>query len=232
MNEKLEDLKRLALLRKSDQLSGYINPADIFDGKYDAGFFVSPFTRSASNLNAEIMLIAQDWASVESLSKLDRQTSEELIFKGYSEHLPTNRRLRFLLKEYLNVDFSDTYATNLFVFIKHGSISAKIKTSDLVYSAEKFTLREISIVKPRIVICLGATVFKIISRLVSNRAVLLKNSLDAPLSYSGAYILGVPHPGGLGTAAAGGDAAVASHWGKVQNFYERIASGSRCQSVL
>ena len=218
VNNKLDEIRKLSNQRRNDRLDGYLSVSDFYGGRYDTSDFVSPYTKSACNLDADVMLIAQDWSSEQSL--LSFGYSEELALKGYSPQLPTNKRLQALLTNKLGIKFNQTYATNLFVFIKHGSISAKIKNRDLLYSAQTYTLPEISIVRPKIVICLGSAVYKVLSKSILGTERHLKTSVDYPFSYDNALIFGTYHPGGLGTAAAGGAEAVELHWQKIHDFYE------------
>lgn len=213
MDLKYSAIKELSLKRRSDRLAGYFNIADFHDGKYESFDFVSPFTKSASNYDSNIMLIAQDWSSAE---KLSGTFSSEIAVLGYSPSLPTNRNLHNLLRRHLEIDFRDTYATNLFVFIKPGGMSAPIKTSDLIYSARTYTIPEISIIRPKFVICLGARVLTILSKLIAGRVVGISESLINPIRYSESQIIGVFHPGGLGTAGAGGLKNIATHWDKLR----------------
>lgn len=213
MKSKYSAIKELSLRRRNDRLAGYFNVADFHNGKYEAFDFVSPFTKAACNYDSEIMLIAQDWSSAE---KLSADFSDEISKLGYTPSLPTNRNLHGLLREHLQIDFKDTYATNLFVFIKPGGISAPIKTSDLVYSAQTYTIPEISIIRPKFVICLGARVLSILSKIITGKVIGISESLISPIKYSDTLIMGVYHPGGLGTASAGGLKNIAAHWDRLR----------------
>jgi restriction system protein len=212
IKEKYSAIKELSLKRRNDRLAGYHNISDFHEGKYDSYDFVSPFTKSAANYNADIMLIAQDWSSAE---KLSQKYNPEISQLGYAPALPTNRNLHQLLKNHLDTEFCKTYATNLFVFIKPGGISAPIGTADLVYSARTYTLPEISIIKPRFVVCLGARVLSVISKIIIGKSIGVNESLINPIRYSDSLIIGAFHPGGLGTAGAGGMKNIRSHWDKI-----------------
>jgi hypothetical protein len=68
------------------------------------------------------MLIGQDWASSKWLSNPKNLSFAAL---GKDPNLMTNRNLDEYLN-YFGLNFSDTFATNAFVFVKEGNMSAKI----------------------------------------------------------------------------------------------------------
>ena len=127
---KQSELRNLAERRKLDDQAGlsrrYKQVGDFHQGIYDTWGLVSPLTKSACNYEASVMVVAQDWISETAIKKISNP-----LGRGYDPRLPTNKNLQFLLKEYFNLDFSDVYATNLFVFVKPGNISGKIPISDL-----------------------------------------------------------------------------------------------------
>ena len=114
---------------------------------------MSPYTKSARNHDAPIFVLLQDWSSED---RLNGPLDQDAIEHGHTPSLPTNRRLNQLLGRFFNVTLADTYATNLFPFIKPGSLSAPIPFKDLVRAAREYALPQISIVGPRLVICLGS----------------------------------------------------------------------------
>lgn len=221
MTSKASAIKILSGKRRADRLSGSFNVGDFHEGRYETHEFVSPFTKSACNFNSELMLIGQDWFPYD---KLVEPFNQDLAGRGFVPSIPTNRNLRRLLTDHFNLKFEDTYATNLFVFIKSGGVNNPINDSDLLYSCENYTLPEISIIKPKIVICLGIKVFKIISRAAGSDVVSIENSLDCSLEYEGVRLVGAYHPGGQGTAQAGGTANVNIHWKAIGDLYRTLLS--------
>jgi restriction system protein len=98
------------------------------------------------------MIVLQDWSSDSSmLGPFD----EESAWLGYTPGLPTNRNLIRLLQATFGLGLGDTYATNLFPFIKLGGMDSKIPRKDLLRAAEEFALPQIRIVNPKHVICAG-----------------------------------------------------------------------------
>jgi restriction system protein len=228
--EKPEALAHLISRRKQDRKPKYCSLSEFDGGYYDVDW-VSPWTVSACSLDADLMIVAQDWASTDSLMKRSTREQKEARRRcGQDPDLPTNKRLKELLKEHFGLEFSDTYATNLFVFIKPGGISATIPMEDLKYCAEKFTLPEIEIVRPRMVLCLGARTFNAIQRALDHRPSKL-NEASLPTAHTklqnGVEIYGVPHTGSWGTKNAGGKVNVDAIWARLASRFAELLAKPR-----
>jgi restriction system protein len=117
---------------------------------------VSPYTKTAGNIDADIMVMLQDWSSDQDLRK---GYMEERATLGYNQNAPTNPNLHLLLEDVFGVTRRDIYATNLFPFVKLGAKSSSIPMRDLIRAADEFALPQIRIVDPRLVICLGVKTF-------------------------------------------------------------------------
>jgi restriction system protein len=141
---KKEALANLILLRKKDRNPKYCALSEFEGGFYDTDG-IDPWTISACNLDADLMIVGQDWCSADSLSKSDPAQRELRRHYGRDANFPTNKRLQELLKKHCELEIADTYATNVFVFIKPGGISAPISMKDLAYCAEKEV--EVAIIK-------------------------------------------------------------------------------------
>ena len=221
---KLEKILRLAEKRKSDSISqinsSYRQVSDFYDGVLDESGYVSPWTKSASNVNSPIMIVAQDWISSDALEK---KLNQNLVSLGYDPELPTNKNLASLLKRHFGVGFHEVYATNLFVFVKPGSMSANIPGKLLEYSAQTYTLTEIEIVDPKMVICLGSKTYQVISRSCEKRSAWLPfvQKVNA-FWFKNICVVGVPHAGALGTANAGGKASVDAIWSDVVDIFNSL----------
>ena len=111
--QKVFALEKLALERKKDKLENFLNIGDVLDGYYDHGDYISPWSKSAFNVNTKVMLIAQDWSSEKFLTK---KKDEDAATIGHTPSLPTNVNLKKMLRDSFKLEFEDTYATNLFVF--------------------------------------------------------------------------------------------------------------------
>ena len=164
-------LRQLAAKRTAANMQewrGCANIGDFHDGAYDEHDFVSPFTLSAHNENAEVFLLLQDWASRGSMSEVVHEKTKEL---GHDPSLVTNKRLKKWLRAFLGLNLGDTWATNLFPFLKPGGMSAPIAPGLLRQAARKYALPQIEIIQPRLVICFGLATFNAIREAVGLEAV-------------------------------------------------------------
>lgn len=169
-NPKCIELQKLTTLRKNVTYLGYktiykniyTNIGDYHNGAFECDY-VSPYSKCAHNVDSDIMVMAQDWSSDDELNA-DIKDKDEIINLGYKPTLFTNKNLKTLLKEHFNTIFEDTYATNLFPFIKMGGLSSKIPQPDMVRAALDFGIPQIKIIKPKIVICLGFITFNAIRK--------------------------------------------------------------------
>src|SRR5712691_9645431 len=103
MLDKRSALLRLAKVRQNTRWPGYKCIGDYDGGVYECDF-VSPYTKGAGNVDAEVMFILQDWTSDESLSK---GFDEDLAKLGYSRHVRTNINLKDLLNTIFGLSFAD-----------------------------------------------------------------------------------------------------------------------------
>lgn len=165
MSSKLEALKKLGEKRKSADLTLLKTEAYHLSAIEGCAFldseYVSPYTKTAGNVDAKVMIVLQDWASVDALLEpgwLATEEAQTCAKLGYTPTMLTNKRLENLLSETFGLTFANIFITNLFPFIKAGGISAPLRYVDLVYCAREFCLPQIDIVQPRIVICTGAFV--------------------------------------------------------------------------
>lgn len=226
MRSKQGQLSELATKRKNSLYGGYFNLSDFHNGIYD-GDFVSPYTRSAGNLDADTMIIGQDWASQE---YLDNEPKDFLVELGYDPSLPTNTNLIRLLDEHLNEELGNTYMTNLFPFIKSGGMSEKIPAKDFEKAAHDFAIPQIEIISPKRVICLGMGVYNTLAKALGyRRASNLDEATQHPLRVNGSKIYAQAHTGGLGRANRnrGGVDRVSSDWSEmVTNPPKRVLSST------
>lgn len=155
--QKHELLLRLARKRAASRWDGYRQPEDY---GYEFSDLVSPYTRTAGNVDADVMLVLQDWASHDALSGAFDPVRARY---GHDPGRTTNKRLKALLRCHLGLRLEDAYGTNLFPFIKIGGISASIPASDLTRAAREFARPQVEIVSPRIVVALGSATAKALS---------------------------------------------------------------------
>lgn len=193
--DKAAKLLELARARQSSRWPGYIPLIEYQHGAYECDF-VSPYTKSAGNLNAEVMIMLQDWSSHDRLSgELDRNAAE----LGQTPKLPTNQNLSRLLKKHFDLDLAKTYGTNLFPFIKAGGLSAAIPARDLRRAALEFAIPQIEIIEPRLVVCLGLRTFNALREVLGvEQLKTIATAIESPISFGRSRIWCQAHTGALG----------------------------------
>jgi hypothetical protein len=222
MLDKQSALLELAKARQNTRWPTYRAIGDYHGGVYECDF-VSPYTKSAGNVNAEIMVLLQDWSSDESLSGPFDEDSAKL---GYSRHIPTNQNLIQLLRDTFRLTLQDTYATNLFPFVKLQGMSASIPIGDLIRAAREFAMPQITIVNPMLVICLGKKTFNALRRACDlSPCKTLDSAIDSPfdLPSSTSRVWCQAHTGRLGrnNRNRGGVDRVSDDWQKMRNDFAR-----------
>ena len=183
---KREALRELALRRQGAKWPGYTNLVDYHAGAYEC-LHVSPYTKAAGNVDAEVMVMLQDWTSHDCICG---PVDERVVELGYTEGLATNRNLIRLLKAYLNVSLAETFATNLFPFIKPGDMGHTIPRRDLVRAAVEFALPQVRIIQPRLVICLGLQTYNALREACGEpRVARLPEAISTPFMFEDVRIL-------------------------------------------
>jgi restriction system protein len=196
----MQRLRDLARLRATHVPPGYTGIGDYHGGAYDCQH-VSPYTKTAGNLDSDVMLILQDWCSSKFLEEPLREHVRQL---GYDPCLPTNSHLVDLLHDHLGRGLADVYVTNLFPFVKPGAMSSTIPAPDLRKAAIDFALPQIRIVEPRLVIVFGAAAFNALRCGVGLERVRdLPTAIASPFEAHGATLWCQSHPGALGRANRG-----------------------------
>ncbi len=202
---KAQALLQLARLRQSTRLEGYASIGDFHDGIFECDH-VSPWTKSGGNVDAEILVVGQDWSSGDALGRDPPDLHSATL--GFSPKFPTNRNLDDLLKRHFDLNRAECYLTNLFPFIKPGSASAGIPLKDLAASARRFTLPEVKIVSPRLVICLGLRTFIALMRAASiEGSPKMDLAVKSPFEFANAMVHCVAHTGAFGMNNRGPDQA-------------------------
>jgi uracil-DNA glycosylase len=193
--DKVAKLLDLARVRQSSRWPGYKPLIEYHQGAYECDF-VSPYTKSAGNVNADVMIVLQDWSSDERLS---RELDPEAAELGHMPGLPTNRNLIRLLKTHFNLELGNTYGTNLFPFIKAGGLSSGIPVRDLERAASEFAVPQIEIIEPRLVVCLGLQTFNALRvALGKERLKSVAAAIESPMSLGRPRIWCQAHTGALG----------------------------------
>src|ERR1700722_4535197 len=214
-SEKAGKLAILAAKRKASRWPGYRTLADYHSGAYECDF-VSPYSKTAGNVDSSLFIMLQDWSSDKALSG---PLCGETVRLGYTPDVATNRNLQAHLQKHFDVSLSEIYATNLFPFIKYGGMSAKLIWNDTVRAATIFALPQIAIVQPRLAIALGLSCFNA-SRIGANLAPCdrLINAIREPFEYAGASIWCQAHTG-WGAGHRGNTAQITEDWKVMADWY-------------
>jgi len=110
-----------------------------------------------------------------------------------------NEHLEELLQKYFSIVLDQTYATNLFPYIKAGGISAEISDKDFRWAAKEFALPQIKIVQQKLVICCGKKTFNAVRVAADEKEVeTVEEGINAPFSLSGSEVWLQSHPGSWG----------------------------------
>lgn len=210
--DKNTELRALAKMRQATRWPGYNCIADYHGGAYECGF-VSPNTKTAGNVDAEIMVMLQDWMSDERMRAALHADSVRL---GFDPQAPTNRNLIHLVKAVFGLRLEDIYVTNLFPFVKLGENSSSIPASDLIRAAYEFGMPQIRIVGPKLVICLGLDTFNALRRASNlNRIPDLNSAIENPFNINRARVWCQAHTGWLNNK--GGVGGVSQAWEKMKD---------------
>jgi restriction system protein len=193
--DKRARLLELARKRQTCSREGYKNSykgiGDYHGGVYECDF-VSPYTKSAGNVDAEVMVFLQDWSSDESLKG---DIHQDRVTLGYRRGKRTNEILIKLLDDHFGLALKDIYATNLFPFIKLGRMSAPIPTEDMVRAAQEYGLPQLAIVQPRLAICLGLKTFNALRAACgAPRVEPIAKAIASPFCHDGTIIYCQAHP--------------------------------------
>lgn len=206
---------------------------DYHEGAYECSF-VSPYTIGAQNVNSDVMVLLQDWASDDVLRDY------YLDFRATIGHDPnrgTNKRLKKMLRQHFDLDLSEVYATNVFPFIKRGPMNKPIARRDLVRAAREFALPQIEIVGPRLAICLGKAVFDAVAIASGHHpAKSLAEAIEiaSPCEIGNTQVWCQAHTGQQGTNYRNrcGPDQVARDWGRMAAVYKALIDRTTPSTLL
>ena len=215
--DKRSELRRLVRLRRESTWAGYTAIADYHGGIYESEF-VSPYTKSAGNLDAEVMIVLQDWASADALSG---PVEQDRVTFGLDPTRDTNTRLQSLLRGHFGMELHEVYATNLFPFVKPGAMNAKIPRTDLRRAAREFALPQIKIIQPITAVCLGIATYNAVGVAAGQReAATVGDAVGRPFDVGGTRVWCSAHTGPLGINRRGID-IVNADWAAMADDFRR-----------
>lgn len=184
---------------------GLTNPSQVVDADGACGAFdskhIGAWTRWNGNLDADVMVIGQEWGDVVSFQKQ----------WGLDISSPTNRTIQELLAV-AGVKVADVlklgatsrvFMTNAALCLKQGGMQAAVNREWFTNCAKHFLRRQIELVKPKVAVTLGERAyvglrdeFGLKPRMSFRRAVLSGATIDlmpgialVPMYHCGARIL-------------------------------------------
>ncbi len=138
--------------------SGLANPSCFVGLDSD---HIGPWSRWQGNLNAEIMVVGQDWG--------DKAYFEKWKGGDHPSGNPTNSNLQKLLLQFgiaiktpQEPQEHSVFFTNIILCLKDGGLQAPIKDEWLSNCSENFFLPLVEIIQPKIILALGERVSKTI----------------------------------------------------------------------
>lgn len=195
-NDKQDQLRELGIQRASaTPPDGYLNLSDVAGGRFECEH-VSPYTKCAANLDASVFVLLQDWCSEGGLSRLGEEKLALLDRYGRLPNLQANLNLDTLLRNCLNLTVEQTFATNLFPFIKQKGMSTRIPQKLLCKCALEFAVPQIQIVRPKLVIALGEQTYNAMRMAwFGKKRVQLGEAIESPLELGSTMVYAQAHTG-------------------------------------
>jgi DNA polymerase len=176
---------------------GLKNPSQIEDEKYDSDQ-IGPWTRWQGSLDADIMVVGQDWGS----------EAEFIAMKGIDrETNSTDKTLISLFEELgIEVNFQEEnlrlFFTNAALCIREDGAQGGLN-DEWMFNCRPFLKEQIGIVKPKVIIALGQkTFYAVLSSLNLPRKgrhnEKYSNIITEPVELGEMRIFPVYHPGAYG----------------------------------
>jgi uracil-DNA glycosylase len=220
MASKKDLLLQLAIVRKKSRWDGYHCVGDFHEGVYECNY-VSPYTIGAHNVDSPLMLLLQDWASSDVLNGTVLHSRYEV---GHDPKRSTNIHLKKLLMTHFSCDLTETYATNVFPFVKRGGMSASVEPLMLKRAAEEFAVPQIRIVAPRFAICLGKAAFDAIASAEGRPSYKnMDDAISSPFMMGPTKVWCQAHTGQMGMNNRGGFENVSKDWAAMAKDFDDSA---------
>lgn len=182
---------------------GLTNPSICERGVYDFNGDIGPWTRWQGNLDADLMVIGQDWGGTEYYSE----------HKGLDEDInPTNKRLGDLLAS-IGVQIglperpqlgSPVFLTNSVLCLRPGRLTGAINAHTFANCSTAFLRPQVELINPRVVVTMGHIAYCSLLRAYGMRPCqrmqdAVRQIIELP---TGSLLVPVYHPGNNGTRRA------------------------------
>jgi uracil-DNA glycosylase family 4 len=200
--EKQRRYLTLAAARRECRLCeplGLTNPSVPVGGRYDAAGHIGAWTRWQGNLDAEVMVIGQDWGGIEYF--IDRQGLEQ-------DNNPTNKMLCALLSSVgIRIELPrqsqhhTLFFTNSILCLRPGRLTGPVKARWFKNCSETFLRQQIELVDPRVIVTPGYMAYQSVLRAydIPRRRRMRDAVKDTVYLPKGNCLVPVYHPGKNGT---------------------------------
>lgn len=176
MKTKQQKYDALVQERKACRLcTGLYNPAEPALRRFDSNQ-IGPWSRLHGDLDAQLLIVGQDWGGVKyyndnsGLDKLNNPTMCNL------EQLLHHIGIRVSVTTYADQD-RGVFLTNAVLCLKAGNLQAKIKPAWVTNCGSHFLRQQIEIVRPKVVVGLGAFAFHAVLRAFGHRLIELRDGI-------------------------------------------------------
>lgn len=177
MKTKQQQYAALVEQRKACRLCvGLANPAEPELRKFDS-HQIGPWSRLHGDLDAQLVIVGQDWGGVKYYK--DNKGLDKLAN-------PTMRNLEKLL-HHIGIQVSVTsyaeearglFLTNAVLCLKSGGLQARIEPEWAWNCGSLFLRQQIEIVRPKVVVCLGAFAFHAVLRAFGQPMIELRDAIE------------------------------------------------------
>ncbi len=200
-----------------------INPSECASGAFDSDE-IGPWTRWHGNLNAELMVVGQDWGDVGWFKREEGRPTNtsttnttliELIGSaGFNIGLPRNTSGKGTL-----------FFTNAVLCMKQGGASDPVRDKWFRNCGTRFLRPLIELVQPKVVVCLGGKAYDAVLRAFDKKPRKLREATEStePDQLPGSVsVFAVYHCGGLGLAQRN-LAAQHRDWSRIRSYLSLYA---------
>jgi DNA polymerase len=198
------------------------NPSEIQGGAFDSDE-IGPWSRWQGNLDAELMVVAQDWGDVgwfvrekgcpTNYSKANTTLVELVGEAGFSIGLP-----------YQTSGKGTLFFTNAVLCMKQGNASARVPAEWFRICGAKFLRPLIDIVRPMVIACVGKPAYETVLRAHGIQPGNFREAVDCqePTQLpGGAAVFAMYHCGALGQTHRNRDAQ-RKDWRRIHDYFVEI----------
>jgi len=180
---KAEQYGKLVVSRKICRACiGVRNPADAELAEFDSDQ-IGPWSRLHGDLNADLMIVGQDWAGVSYYQKhrgLDDLQNPTMV---------TLERLLRTIGRDISMTSYDTgprgaFLTNAILCLKEGGLQAPVKRDWFANCGTRFLRHQVEIVAPRVVVTMGRHAYEALLLAYGERPKPFREAVESPSDHA------------------------------------------------